>query len=68
MDSVYNFTNIGVMISPLPLRPYPRPENGPQDELYQEIEWEFPLAFHGMVRGAQDETKVAMQWMVQRRQ
>ena len=55
MDSVYNFTNIGVMISPLALRPYPRAGNGPEDELYQDTEWEFPQAIHGMVRGAQDE-------------
>ena len=62
MDSVYNFTNIGVVISPLPLRHYQRPENGPRDELYQDSDWEFPLAVHGMVRGAQDETRVAMEW------
>ena len=62
MDSVYNFTNIGVMIAPLPLRHYLRPEHDPQDELYRESEWEFPLAVHGMVRGAEDETRVATEW------
>ena len=48
MDSVYNFTNIGVMLSPLPLRHCLREDHDPQDELYCESDWEFPLAVHGM--------------------
>ena len=62
MDSVCNFTNLGVMIAPMPLRPIQKPGNGPEDELYRDSDWEFPLAVHGMVRGAQDETKVVMEW------
>ena len=62
MDSVYNFTHIGVMIAPLPLRHYLRPEHDLEEVLYRESEWEFPLAVHGMVKGAEDETRVATEW------
>ena len=42
MDSVYNFMNIGIMISPLPMRQVLKEEYQPEQDLYTEDEWEYP--------------------------
>ena len=55
MDSVFNFTNIGIMISPVPMRQILKEEDQPESELYSEEEWEYPIAIHGMVSGAEEE-------------
>ena len=51
MDSVYNFMNIGIMISPLPMRQVLKEQYQPEQDLYTEEEWEYPIAIHGMVSG-----------------
>ena len=57
MDSVYNFTNIGIMISPTPMRQVLKSQYEPEEDLYTEDEWEYPIAVHGMVPGAEEETR-----------
>ena len=59
MDSVYNM-NIGIMIAPLPMRQVLKPRiilstNCTEDE------WEYPIAVHGMVSGAEEE-RMALEW------
>ena len=62
MDSVFNFTNIGIMISPVPMRQILKDEYHPESELYSEEEWEYPIAIHGMVSGAEEERTRAQEW------
>ena len=62
MDSVFNFTNIGIMISPVPMRQILKDEYQPESELYSEEEWEYPIAIHGMVSGAEEERTRAQEW------
>ena len=62
MDSVYNFMNIGITIAPLPMRQVLKPQYHPEHELYTEDEWEFPIAVHGMVSGAEEEGWMALEW------
>ena len=47
MDSVFNFMNVGIMISPTPMRQYVKSPYGPEEQLYTEDEWEYPIAMHG---------------------
>ena len=54
--------NIGIMIAPLPMRQVLRPQHRPEQALYQEDEWEYPVAIHGVVAGAQDEGRVVLEW------
>ena len=62
MDSVYNFMNIGIMISPTPMRQVLKSQYEPEANLYTEEEWEYPIAVHGMVSGAEEETQRVMEW------
>ena len=62
MDSVYNFMNIGIMISPTPMRQVVKPQYEPEEKLYTEDEWEYQIAVHGMVSGAEEETQRVMEW------
>ena len=62
MDSIYNFMNIGIMISPVPMRQVLRTEYQPEQALYKEEEWEYPIAIHGMVSGAEEEGTRAREW------
>ena len=62
MDSVYNFMNIGIMIAPLPMRQVLKDEYQPEQDLYTEDEWEYPIAIHGMVSGAEEERRIALEW------
>ena len=62
MDSVYNFMNIGIMIAPVPMRQVLQPQYQPEQDLYTEDEWEYPIAIHGMVSGAEEERKIALEW------
>ena len=62
MDSVYNFTNIGIMISPTPMRQTVKSQYEPEEKLYTEDEWEYPIAMHGMVSAAEEETQRVMEW------
>ena len=62
MDSIYNFMNIGIMISLVPMRQVLRPEHQPEQSLYKEDEWEYPIAIHGMVSGAEEEGTRAREW------
>ena len=62
MDSVFNFTNIGIMICPVPMRQILKEEYQPESELYSEDEWEYPIAIHGMVSGADEERARAQEW------
>ena len=62
IHSVFNFTNIGIMISPVPMRQNLKEEYQPGSELYSEEEWEYPIAIHGMVSGAEEERARAQEW------
>ena len=63
MDSVFNFMNVGIMISPTPMRQYMKSQYGPEEEkLYNEDEWEYPIAVHGMVASAEEETQRVGEW------
>ena len=62
MDSVYNFTHIGIMIAPLAMRQVLKRQYQPEQALYTEDEFEYPIAIHGMVAGAEEERRVAMEW------
>ena len=62
MDSVYNFMNIGIMISPTPMRQVVKPQYEPEEKLYTEDEWEYQIAVHGMVSNAEEETQRVMEW------
>ena len=62
MDSVYNFMNIGIMISPTPMRQAIKSQYEPEKDLYTEDEWEYQVAVHGMVGGAEEETRRVREW------
>ena len=62
MDSVYNFMNIGIMISPTPMRQVLKSQYEPEQGLYNEDEWEYPIAVHGMVGRAEEETQRVTEW------
>ena len=62
MDSVYNFMNIGIMISPTPMRQAVKSQHEPEKDLYTEDEWEYQVAVHGMVGGAEEETRRVREW------
>ena len=62
MDSVYNFMNIGIMISPTPMRQVLKSQYEPEQGLYYEDEWEYPIAVHGMVGRAEEETQRVTEW------
>ena len=62
MDSVYNFMNIGIMISPTPMRQVLKSQYEPERGLYNEDEWEYPIAVHGMVDRAEEETQRVTEW------
>ena len=62
MDSVYNFMNIGIMISPTPMRQVLKSQYEPERGLYNEDEWEYPIAVHGMVGRAEEETQRVTEW------
>ena len=62
MDSVYNFMNIGIMISPTPMRQVLKSQYEPEQGLYYEDEWEYPIAVHGMVGRAEEETQRVIEW------
>ena len=62
MDSIFNFTNIGIMISPVPMRQIVKEEYKPESDLYSEEEWDYPIAIHGMVSGAEEEGTRVQEW------
>ena len=62
MDSVHNFTNIGIMIPPNPMRPMVKREHRPEQDLYSDNEYEYPVALHGMVAGAEEESRLVREW------
>ena len=62
MDSVYNFMNIGIMISPTPMRQVLKSQYEPEQGLYREDECEYPIAVHGMVGQAEEETQRVTEW------
>ena len=62
MDSVFNFMNVGIMISPTPLRQTVKSQHAPEEKLYTEEEWDYPIAMHGMVSNAEEETQRVREW------
>ena len=62
MDSVYNFMNIGIMISTTPMRQVVKSQYEPEKDLYTEDEWEYQVAVHGMAAGAEEETQRVQEW------
>ena len=62
MDNIFNFTNIGIMISPTPMRQILKEEYKPESQLYSEEEWHYPIAIHGMVPGAAEEGMRVQEW------
>ena len=62
MDSVFNFMNIGIMISPTPVRQVLKSHYESEQELYNEDEWDYPIAVHGMVYEAEEETQRVTEW------
>ena len=62
MDSVFNFMNVGIMISPTPMRQTVKSQYEPEEKLYTEDEWDYPIAMHGMVSAAEEETQRVMEW------
>ena len=50
------------MISPTPMRQVLKSQYEPEQELYTEDEWDYPIAVHGMVYEAEEETQRVMEW------
>ena len=57
-----HFMNIGIMIAPLPMRQVLKEQYQPEQDLYTEDEWEYPIAIHGMVGDAEEERTRVLEW------